>query len=129
MITKKSTSHRCCQASLVETNLLKGTTVLSGSIQESKDESNAASNNRKSGRSILVNGSLIAACLIGVTIICVGLAALAAIDGSAAMDRPTFLSKVPLTILLSISVLVGVGIVYLMVQVLLAMSDDFGDYR
>ena len=129
MATKNDISHQCCQSPLVEIKLLEGKTVLSGSIQNSIKDNKGALNNRKTRKSILLNGGLIAICLIGITVICIGLAAFAAIKGSSIIVRHTFLYKVPFTIVLIFIAAVGVGVVYLMVQALLAMSDDFDEFR
>lgn len=80
---------------------------------------------------MMLNGGLIAGCSIGITVISVGSAALWAIDGLATINRPEFLSRVPLTIALIVGAASGVGIIFLMVKALFAMSDDFDfrDYR
>ena len=130
MATELDTSNQCCHSVPVEQVVAGNSFLPSNTVQHAKLAPSAATIKKNKFKNIVLNGGLITFCLIGITVITVGSAALMAIDGLGTIDRPEFLSKVPLTIALMASALSGVGIVYLMVKVLLAMGDDFdfGDH-
>ena len=131
MATEIDTSNRCCPSALKEQVMPGNAWLPSNTALQANEAHFAAAIPIKKLKNIVLNSSLIATCLIGITVISVGSAALLAIDGLARINRSEFLSKVPLTIALMVGAVSGVGIIFLMVKALLAVGDDFdfNDHR
>ena len=129
MKTEIDTVRRYCLSTPAE-QVMSGTiSVISDSARKLNEDPSPSDINRNKLKTNILKGGLLVACLVSITIVTIGAAAITAIDGLATINRPEFLSKLPLTIILMVSAISGAGIVYLMVQILLAMGDDvdFGD--